>query len=137
MKIKWGTSLSVGIPEIDEGNKQLIQTFDLIEKHRNDDVKAEPVSLVVEQMRKHASAHFSHEEKYMLAVNYPHYYAHKDEHKQFREKTAALCINVMNHKKTAPMDIYNYLSGWVIDHILHTDKEIGQFVQNRQTFAKV
>ena len=133
VKIKWDKSLCVGIPEIDEGNKQLIQTFNLIEKHQNDDVTAEPVSLVVEQMRKIASVHFSREEKYMRGIDYPHYDAHKDEHKQFREKTAALCIDVMNRKKTAPKDIYNYLSDWIIDHILRADKEIARFVQNKQT----
>ncbi len=132
VKIKWSRSLCVGIAEIDESNKQLIQTFNLIEKHRDDDVTAEPVSLVVEQMRKNASVYFSREERYMRNVDYPHYYAHKDEHKQFREKTAALCIDVMNRKKTTPIDIYNYLSGWIIDHILHADKEIARFVEKNR-----
>ncbi len=127
MKIEWGTSLCVGIPEIDDGNRQIVQIYNHIHEHRNDNVAAESISFAVEKMREHASTHFRCEEKYMKSIGYPGYYAHKDEHKEFKEKTATLCIDVMNRKENVPKEIYNYLSAWIIHHILYADKEVKQF----------
>ena len=72
----------------------------------------------------------------MTRINYPGYTAHKQQHKQFKEKTASLCIDVMNHKENTPADIYRYLSEWVINHTLRADKQIQAFLEAQQACSK-
>ncbi|MBL7215646.1 MAG: hemerythrin family protein [Phycisphaerae bacterium] len=132
MKIKWDKSIGVGVPQLDEDHKRLVDILNYIDAHQSDDVKSETVSLVMEQIREFASSHFRREEKYMQSIDYPEYDSHKILHKQFREKTAALCIDVMNHKKTTPQNIYHFLHNWVLEHMLHADKQIQAFVEAKQ-----
>ena len=136
MKIKWDESICLGVPQLDEDHRRLIQTLNFIEAHQDDDVRSEAISVVIEQIREFASHHFRHEEEYMLRIDYPEYHAHKEQHKLFKGTIAALCIDVMNHKKTAPKEIYHYLSDWVINHLLRTDKQIQAFTEARQACNK-
>ena len=132
MKIEWDESISVGIPQLDEDHKRLIGILNFIENHKEDDVKSEPISLVVEQIREYASSHFRREEHYMRSIEYPGYDDHKQMHKKFMEKTAALCLDVMNRKKDTPKDIHQFLSLWVAEHILREDQRYKAFNQARQ-----
>ena len=132
MKIKWDESICLGVPQLDEDHKRLIRTLNFMEAHQDDDVRSESISVVIEQIREFASHHFHHEEEYMLKVGFPDYQTHKEQHRQFREKYAALCIDVMNHKETTPQDIYNYLSDWVTNHFLDFDKELRTFLETKK-----
>lgn len=129
MRIHWEKSIGIGVPQLDEDHKRLIGIFNYLNAHQTEDVNSEIISLVIEQIREFASRHFPREEAYMESIDYPDYEAHKKQHKHFREKTAALCVDVMNHKDTAPKDIYQLLHSWVVEHILHEDKLIQAFNQ--------
>jgi len=132
MKVEWNESICLGVPRIDEDHKRLIQILNFIEAHQDDDVRTEAISTVIEQIREFTSNHFRYEEEYMLRINYPDYEAHKEQHKIFKGKIAALCIDVMNHKKNTPKEIYHQLSEWVVNHLLRTDKQIQAFTEARQ-----
>ena len=132
MKIVWDESISVGVTQLDEDHKRLLDILYYIEAHRNDDVKSEPISLVLEQIREFASSHFRREEKHMQSIEYPEYDSHKRSHKQFMEKTAALCIDVMKQKKETPQDIHQFLYTWVVEHILREDQRYKAFNEARQ-----
>jgi hemerythrin-like metal-binding protein len=136
VKIQWEESISVGVPQLDEDHKKLIGILNYVDAHQDDGVESEAISLVMEQIREFASSHFRHEEEYMLSIDYPEYDAHKKLHKQFREKTAALCLDIMDHKKTAPKDIYHFLRNWMIEHMLHVDKRLQAFAEAKQACTK-
>ena len=86
MKIQWDESISLGVPQLDNDHKRLIQILNFIEAHQYDDVEAEAISIVIEQIREFASSHFRHEEEYMLKINYPEYRIHKEEHNNSGKK---------------------------------------------------
>ena len=129
MRIHWDRSIGIGVPKLDDDHKRLIGTMNYLRAHQHQGVASEAVSLVIEQIREFASLHFPREEAYMESIDYPDFEAHKQQHKQFREKITALCLDVMGHKTSAPEDIYRFLHQWVIEHILHEDKQIQAFNQ--------
>lgn len=137
MRIHWEKSIGMGVRQLDEDHKRLIGIYNYLNAHQTEDVSSEVISLVMEQIREFASRHFPREEAYMESIDYPDYEPHKQQHKQFREKTAALCIDVMNHKETAPKDINRFLHSWVVEHILHEDKLIQAFNQAKAACEKV
>lgn len=129
MRIHWESSLAIGVPKLDEDHKRLIGIYNFLTARRDAAVGSETISFVTEQLRKFASTHFPREEAYMESIDYPDFESHKKLHKHFREQTAALCIDVMNHKETAPNDIFQLLHTWIVEHILHEDKRIQAFQQ--------
>lgn len=129
MTIEWDESIGVGVPHLDEDHKRLIGILNFIEAHQDTDVQSEPISQVVEQIREYASTHFPREEKYMRSIKYPDVDAHKIIHKQFMEKTATFCVDVMNQKKETPSDIHQFLSRWVTEHILREDQRYKAYRQ--------
>lgn len=132
MKIQWDESISVGVPQLDEDHKRLIGLLCYMDDHQDEHVESESISLTMEQIREFASSHFRREEEYMQSIGFPEYDAHKKAHKKFKEKTASLCVDVMNHHQETPQDIYRFLHDWVTNHILGTDKQIRAFKEARQ-----
>jgi len=133
MKTTWNENVSIRIPLIDKEHKQLMRILEQIEEHQHDNVGSEAISTVIDQLREFASSHFRHEEDYMHQVGFPGYQAHKEQHKRFRERTAAFCVDVMNQKDTTPQEIYHYLSDWVANHVLDSDKKLQAFLEARQS----
>ena len=127
MAIEWDESIGVGVPQLDEDHKRFIGILKYIEAHQNADVRSEPISLVIEQIREYASTHFPREEKYMRNIEYPHIEEHKHIHKQFMEKTATLCVDIMNKRQETPKDIHQFLTHWVVEHILREDQRYKAF----------
>lgn len=128
----WGKDTGREESQIGRHHQRLMQIFHQIEEHQHDDVRSEAISLIIDQLREVASHYFRYEEEYMVRVGYPGYQAHEEQHKQFRKKIAALCVDVMNHKETAPQDIYRYLSEWVEKHLLDSDKQMQTFMDIQQ-----
>ena len=132
MKTEWDESITTGNRQLDDEHKRLIQILNRIEAHQNDPVESEAVSLVIEEIREFASYHFRHEEKYMQQINFPDFEDHKEQHKRFREKIASLCLDVMDHKKEAPKNIYQCLSDWVANHTCCADKKFCEYSEKPQ-----
>lgn len=136
LETNWNESSCIGVPQIDEDHKKLIQILGQIKEHQHDNVKSEAISTILDQLTEFSSRHFRNEDEYMLKVGFPGYQAHKEQHRQFKEKIAALWFDVMNHKETVPQDIYNYLSDWVTNHFLDFDKELRTFLETKKGYHK-
>lgn len=127
MRLQWDSSIALGVPRLDADHKRLIGLYNFLNARQEKNVDSETISLVIEQIREFASSHFPREEMYMAHIGYPGQESHKKLHKAFREQTAALCIDIMNHKQTAPQDILQLLHAWVTEHILQEDLRIQAF----------
>ncbi len=127
MKIEWDPSIEVGVARLDEDHRRLVSLLNYLENYHEMDVRSEAVALAIEHIREYASLHFRHEEAYMQSIDYPDMESHKQAHKQFKERTGALCIDVMNKKEGTPKAIYDFLFDWISRHILREDKKVRTF----------
>ena len=59
----------------------------------------------------------------MIKSNYPEYQYHKEEHLDFVTKISAYENGLINADYHLAGEILNYLSKWLINHIMKTDKK--------------
>lgn len=118
-----------GIAAVDAEHKRLFEIADEAYQLTKEELlvdKYDQVRHILGELKDYALQHFEHEEAYMASINYKHMFIQKVQHDQFREK-----INDMNlehlDENTEEMlsEILEYLTGWLINHILEHDKQIG------------
>ena len=74
-----------------------------------------------------AKKHFSDEEEYMRSIQYKRFLSHKVEHDDFREKLDSIDLEKMDQDQTGTLlDLLEFLSNWLVHHILEKDKLIGK-----------
>lgn len=120
----------IGVPEIDEEHKRL---FELIANtdtvlRSNDNPVAEAI-LLISELKLYTISHFSHEEAYMEQINDPELKRQKKEHAAFVEKINSYSFEAATDEsaKAMMLELLEYLSKWLMGHILGSDILIGQF----------
>lgn len=129
--LAWNDRLSVNIKEIDNQHKKLVNMInDLHDAMKSG--KGEAILLdIVDEMKKYAASHFALEEKYMKAHNYPDFAKHKAEHDKFVAKVLQVEKDCKSGKCAISMDILNFLSSWLVEHIKGTDTKYGPYLNER------
>jgi len=74
---------------------------------------SETIASVLDRMTKYAHYHFETEEALMLEYEYPEYESHRDDHTQFKMKTAQFCLDSLQRKETLPDEVISYLRHWL------------------------
>ncbi len=130
--IKWSSQYSLGLDEIDEQHKALLELINKIWQAIIDRSETKIVFGLVEELEKYTLAHFAAEETFMRVTNYPDFAAHKKEHQTFvarvaAEKKRALLVGSLS------LDLMHFLRDWLIDHILVSDKDYADFTQQTKS----
>ncbi len=120
----------IGVPEIDEEHKRLFELISEVDAA----VKADADSLstamaLIVELKQYAVNHFAHEEAYMEQIHDPELDRQKKEHAAFVEKVNAYSLaNVTDASaKETILELLEFLSKWLMSHILGSDILIGQF----------
>lgn len=83
MKIDWEDSLSLGVDEIDEDHRQMVNTFNRLVEACIDARGPIEATLIVNELTGATRVHFTREEVLMADYAYPGIDAHRDEHGEF------------------------------------------------------
>lgn len=119
-----------GIKQIDDEHKELFriarEAYDVFQDNYIAD-KFDNIVSIIENLKQYASTHFAHEEAYMESIGYKKRFSHKIEHVEFLEKLNEIDFEQMDHNQTGTLlDILEFLSNWLVNHILENDKRISQ-----------
>lgn len=88
--------------------------------------KFDNIVAIIGQLKDYAIKHFADEEEYMKSIQYKKFLSHKIEHDDFIEKLEALDFEQMDRNQSeALVDLLEFLSDWLVHHILEKDKLIG------------
>ena len=120
----------IGVPEIDEEHKklfELIANIDTALKSNENPIAS--AMLLINELKQYAVSHFSHEEAYMERINDPELKRQKKEHAAFVEKINSYSYADVSDEsaKAIILELLEYLSKWLMGHILGSDILIGQF----------
>ena len=126
-KIVWDNNYSVGVQNLDEQHKRIIEIINKLIGAKDATVDSEIISDALSEMTKYASEHFETEEKLMGEYNYPDYSLHKDQHNQFRKQTVKFCLDAMHYDTAVPIEVLTFLKEWWINHILDSDMQYKTF----------
>lgn len=117
-----------GIELIDSEHKELFRIVDkanhLVKSFDNLSGYDE-IILILNELKEYTKEHFSDEEEYMESIHYEGLEAQKRAHESFIDKLESINLDeIDNDPQQYLQELVEFLLGWLINHILHTDKKI-------------
>ena len=80
---------------------------------------------ILDELKDYTIQHFSDEEEYMESIHYEGLPAQKRAHEAFVDKLENIDRDaIKKNPKEYIQQLLEFLLGWLINHILHTDKKI-------------
>ena len=122
----------IGIDMIDEEHKQIFKYADEAYELLHDEFtvdKYDKVDVILEKLRDYTVKHLTDEEHYMESIHYKKLFTQKVQHQQFISKLDEFMDQHnadMDDQDEQIMGILEYLTEWLVNHILHVDGQIPQ-----------
>lgn len=102
---------------VDKANR-LIKSFDSLSGFDN-------IVDILNELKEYTKEHFTDEEEYMESIHYEGLDAQKRAHEAFIDKLNNIDRNQLEENPQENLqELLEFLLGWLINHILHTDKKI-------------
>ncbi len=125
-----------GIELVDDEHRRL---FEII-KDTNDVIHAEllhdkydEIMRLLADLREYTEVHFHDEEELMKRINYPKLDAQKRAHSAFVERLVEIDLSDLDamddNQQEYLTDLIQFLLGWLSNHILGMDKQIGVYMK--------
>ncbi|MBU5637029.1 bacteriohemerythrin [Geomonas sp. Red69] len=128
--IEWSESLSVGIGKVDEQHRKLIQLMEELDRAIRNNESADVVEDVLTNLFNYAQAHFAVEEELFRTHKYPEMALHELEHQRFIAKAFAFKERLSSKRPGLALELLNFLSSWVLNHIELTDKRYAKYLRD-------
>ena len=120
----------VGIEMIDNEHKVLSEIADEIyQLCVNEFVpdKYDNIAALIQRLKDYTEMHFEHEEAYMESIQYKRMFTQKVQHDNFRRKLESMDLEkVDENQEQAIQDLLKFVTDWLVEHILETDKRIAE-----------
>lgn len=116
-----------GIDLIDKEHEELFRIVGKANKlvRYEDEFDIEQILEVIHELHEYADFHFKDEEEYMESIHYKGLDAQKRAHSSFIDKVENIDMGqIQENPKEYTQSLVEFLLGWLINHILYTDKKI-------------
>lgn len=117
-----------GIELIDKEHEELfhiVERADQLIKSLDASSSYDKIIHILEELKGYTKNHFADEEEYMESIHYEGLDAQKRAHEAFIDKLENIDLQeIENNPEEYLQKLLEFLLGWLINHILHTDKKI-------------
>lgn len=128
-----------GIELVDNEHRRLFEiihdTNDLIHAELLHD-KYDEIMRLLAELRDYTEVHFRDEEALMERIHYPELDAQKRAHTAFVERLVEIDLSELDdmddNQQEYLIDLIQFLAGWLINHILGSDKKIGDYIREHE-----
>jgi hemerythrin-like metal-binding protein len=139
--IVWNDSLVTGVAEIDEQHRILVNSINEANTRLTTGFNAEILDQITQNLLSYALYHFETEEELMQEFNYVEASAedaetHLRQHREFSATVVAVRDGIKAGKLMSREELLSFLNGWLINHILNTDKRLAAFIVAKRGAAK-
>lgn len=125
-----------GIDLVDNEHRRLFEiihdTNDLIHAELLHD-KYDEIMRLLAELKDYTEIHFHDEEALMERIQYPELDAQKRAHTAFVERLVEIDLTELDdmddNQQEYLIDLIQFLAGWLITHILGSDKKIGEYMR--------
>lgn len=128
--IIWSKTLSIGVEEVDEDHRKLVDIFNTLNHAVKEREAKEYLAAVLDELINCTVWHFSHEERLMLKYQYKDKEAHQAEHRELIETVKELQQELLQGGGEMTERHIEILERWLTEHILTTDMRLGGFLAN-------
>jgi hemerythrin-like metal-binding protein len=125
----WGPKLILGIDEIDEQHKELVSLINRLHKAMKLKKGSQKSGEILKELADYTVYHFGHEETLFEKYGYPEKTDHVKIHKELVDQVVMFKTQFEEGKASLTMDLMNFLTDWLKNHILKTDKAYVPFLK--------
>lgn len=131
--VDWTDELSVGIEEIDEQHKVLVnlinRLFDETVVHQSGSATTTAVmEEILHELVEYTVIHFAVEESLFRIFDYPETEVHVRHHNELKVQVIDIQKKVKAREAVVNTELLMFLKKWLENHILHEDKLYGPFL---------
>ncbi len=119
----------VGIAEIDLQHRRLVEIINQLEAALNAGAEAQSVRDLLDVLIQFTEFHFFTEEHYMRRHGFPDEAPHREGHHHLVDQLLGLRAEFTVAEKKEIRDTIGFLAGWLLDHIVNADRQLGAFLQ--------
>lgn len=131
--IEWTPERSIGVADLDDEHKQLATQLNALYDAIHMNLAPKMMLATMDALVFYVSTHFTHEEEYMVATNYPDSVGHRIEHDILRSKIMEMHARMLENASDAlANELLAFMKGWVSGHIMYCDKELGAHIIQHQ-----
>lgn len=125
---QWSEQLSVGVKEIDDQHKVLVELLGELQQKLLQKVEDREILAALHSMQKYAQVHFTLEEKLMLPIQHKlsNYDLHISEHRNFEDTVRGLIFRFVQEGHEVAWQLFIFLGDWLVRHIQQTDVVLGK-----------
>ncbi len=127
--IKWRDSYTIGVEEMDEEHKKLIEIINRLFQMIRDKKSYEELNEIYESLVAYTEQHFQHEEKLLDEAEYPRLEEQRTLHAEFVKKLEEMKNNLTSADESIAPVVYKFLRDWWVQHIVGEDKLYGDFFE--------
>ena len=126
----WSQAFVTSVPEIDAEHRTLFRLAENLRRGLIAGVAGTSLDSMASELTSHTVSHFAHEERSMRAAAYPHYDWHKRQHAVARATAKRLERRIRSGDSDGALDLLEYFSGWLKNHIRLSDRMLGGYLRN-------
>jgi hemerythrin len=128
-EIEWRKHYEIGLKEVDDQHKHLVEILNEMIRAKNEDRINEVLGKILKELVDYTNYHFSSEEKYMMKYGYPGTTEHKAQHKMLVKQLVKILEELKSGKMQVGDKLFGILQHWLIRHVLDHDKKFGYFLE--------
>ena len=129
--LTWSDALSVNIKEIDDQHKKLVSMVNHLHAAMLKGEGRIVVGPILAELTAYTVYHFKAEEGYMEKYSYPSLQTHRLEHQRFVKRVGDFETAYNEGKIALSNEVMHFLSDWLKDHIMGTDKKFGPYFNSK------
>lgn len=133
--MNWQTDYQVGVAEIDNQHRHLVEMVNSLHEAMKSGSGKSLVPRILNELTEYTVSHFSTEERYMQEARYPEYALHKRQHEELTRQVLQVKAQVESGAPVNTIEVMNFLKGWLVNHILGSDKKLGQYITSQRRAA--
>ena len=119
-----------GIPIVDKEHKELFRIIGEVHRVMTDELvsdKYDEIVRLLDELKEYTKFHFQDEEFYMESIHYEGLEAQKRAHEAFVSRLEETDLEQADENQQETLEeLMEFLTEWLVNHILHSDKRIGQ-----------
>ncbi|OOF20151.1 two-component system response regulator [Salinivibrio sp. IB574] len=129
--IRWQDKYSVGHPDLDASNKQLLaiinDTYEAIAYHHADGEKGDFDDLA-QRFRDYIVSHFQREEDILHDLAYPKYKEHAAIHERLSRQAHYVLLQCQADPELYSSEFFKFLRYWWVHHVVKEDRQYREFL---------
>ena len=130
--LHWTPDLNFGIASIDSHHQEMFDLVNEFYRHLMSGDGGKAAIGTLTKVCETINSHFAEEEALMSKHGYSAAAAHKAQHKAFLDKIAGVRSGVETNAPNAGVQLFDYVSTWLQEHIRKDDKALSDFLRQKR-----